>query len=230
MSSKNKIYTSIQLDPGDRERLQGIALLLGLAQTTGLQMGEVGSISRLLRAIAKGEVKLSIDKVLTVHKRMSIEERFWSKVDKNGPTMPHMKTPCWIYTGFAHPLPRNYGMFTINRNKKRQSIRAHRFSWSLRHGPIPEGILICHECDNPPCVNDEHLFSGTSLDNGRDMAMKKRAVAPKGEDSPHAKITWDKVNEIRYRHANGVTQSTLAKENGLHKATISSIVNYKTWK
>lgn len=224
----SKVNITMKLYPGERERLQEIAFSLGLAQATGPGIGEVGSLSQLLHAIVVGEIKLSKDTVLTIPRRMSIEERFWSKVDKNGPTMPHMDTPCWVWMAFKHPLPRNYGMFQV---KKRQGFRAHRFSWELTYGPIPKGMLVCHECDNPPCVNPEHLFLGTNLDNNRDMAMKKRAVGRKGDSSPRAKLTWDKVSEIRHRYADGgITRTKLAKEYNVSKATVGRIIEGRTWK
>lgn len=86
--------------------------------------------------------------------------RFWSKVDK-GPG-------CWTWTGATQNY--GYGAVTIHGLTR----RAHRVSWELAHGPIPDGLHVCHRCDNPPCVNPDHLFLGTAQDNVDDKDAKGR--------------------------------------------------------
>ena len=93
---------------------------------------------------------------------------FWSRVDKS--------SDCWLWAGTR--ATGGYGILKINGRR----IRAHRFSWELHNGPIPAGLLVCHHCDNPPCVNPAHLFLGTVADNGRDMAAKGRQVFQKHPD------------------------------------------------
>jgi hypothetical protein len=93
----------------------------------------------------------------------TLEERFWSKVDVCGPD------ECWEWT--AYRLPAGYGTFG------RPTTTTHRIAWQLTNGPIPEGMFVCHKCDNPPCVNPAHLFVGTQQDNLRDMWSKGRAEA-----------------------------------------------------
>lgn len=94
-----------------------------------------------------------------------LTERFWRKVDKSaGPE------GCWPWTGSRH----GFGYGFVSAGGKRRG--AHRVSWELANGPIPDGLSVCHRCDNPPCVNPAHLFLGTVGDNTRDMMAKGRAI------------------------------------------------------
>jgi len=87
--------------------------------------------------------------------------RFWSKVDKTG--------DCWLWT--AAQNRHGYGDFYVSRTFH---TMAHRFSWALHYGPIPEGLFVCHRCDTPLCVRPDHLFVGTTQDNMADMMRKGR--------------------------------------------------------
>ena len=130
-------------------------------------------------------------------------ERFWSKVDKSG--------ECWIWLGSRFG-PDGYGAFAIN--AKNQG--AHRVSWELTNGPIPKGLMICHTCDNRPCVRPDHLFLGTALENWHDMDRKNRRGHP-----GMRKLTLDLVATIRHRYAaGGISVRKLAKEYGVNHSTI----------
>lgn len=87
-----------------------------------------------------------------------LTERFWEKVDKSG--------ECWVWTG-ARDDVNGYGMFRLDGRTR----RAHRLAWEDQHGAIPAGSLLCHHCDNPPCLRSEHLYIGTQKDNMRDLVL-----------------------------------------------------------
>ena len=93
-------------------------------------------------------------------KNMSIEERFFQKVNKTD--------SCWFWTGAF--TSRGYGSFGVNG----KNISAHRYSYQMHIGEIPKGLVICHKCDTPSCVNPEHLWAATQSDNMKDMVFKDR--------------------------------------------------------
>jgi hypothetical protein len=156
------------------------------------------------------------------------EERFWSFVDK--------ANDCWIWTGGTNRL--GYGQFSVGR----RGIPAHRFSYQLVNGPIPAGLFICHHCDNPPCVNPEHLFSGTQRDNMRDMMSKGRGVIGhdfhwkpesvlRGEATPFSVLTEAQVREIRQMHRPRiVTVADLADRYGVGRGTVKDVLSRATWR
>lgn len=80
---------------------------------------------------------------------------------------------CWIWMGFTNP--KGYGLLTVNSKNK----FSHRLSWELHNGTIDSGLLVCHRCDIPPCVNPDHLFLGTPKDNAQDMIKKGRRATSK---------------------------------------------------
>lgn len=101
---------------------------------------------------------------------------------------------------------------------------AHRVSWELANGPIPDGLCVCHKCDTPACVNPDHLFLGTHKDNAQDRDRKGRASA--GDGHPGAKLTWAKVAAIR---ADNRTQRIISEDYGVARSLISRIRTGKSW-
>lgn len=130
--------------------------------------------------------------------------------------------------------PNSEGYLYLERSGKQ--IKAHRLVYEHFIGPISEGLCVCHKCDYRACLNPEHFFSGTNTDNMRDMAMKGRAHRPfghirnRGEKHGNAKLTDEKVLEIREKFAAGTSQAELVRESGLGSGHVSHIVNNKIWK
>jgi hypothetical protein len=101
------------------------------------------------------------------------EERFWSKVDKNGAEARSELGPCWLWTAFVKD--NGYGQFGRGAN---DGVYAHRYSFELANGTIPDGMCVLHRCDVRNCVRPDHLFLGTELDNAQDRDAKGRLVTP----------------------------------------------------
>lgn len=113
------------------------------------------------------------------------DERFWARV-------PRMGAGCWEWQG--HRGSAGHGQFAPTRSGH---VYAHRYSWAFHYGPIPSGMVVRHRCDNPPCVNPEHLILGTQAENIRDAALRGRTA--RGERGGMAKLTNAQVAEIRRR-------------------------------
>ena len=147
---------------------------------------------------------------------LTIEERF----TRIGWTVT--TAGCWEWNGGRND--RGYGKISRGRVSAGGPMIATRVAWEIHNGPIPDGQYVCHRCDNPPCVNPEHLFLGTRAVNNADMASKKRTA--NGERRPQAKLTDDQVDEIRSRYASeGISQKALGREYGVDQSTVSLIVN-----
>jgi hypothetical protein len=129
---------------------------------------------------------------------------------------------CIEWTG---PLHRNgHGLIRFYKGSK----FASRVAWELKFGPIPEGLVVRHKCDNPPCVNAEHLEIGTQADNIADMVTRDRHT--RGERSALAKLTDAEVIDVRTRASHGETLTSIAKLYGMSSSHIGDIVKGRYWK
>lgn len=159
------------------------------------------------------------------------ETRFFRLVNKTD--------SCWLWNGSKKSS--GYGCFSFNGKR----VRAHRWAYEHFIGHIPEGLLVCHSCDVPACVNPEHLWVGTNGDNHKDMCRKRRHArhaisksnkntsgpkgTPRGSRHGRARLTESDVLSIRDKLKNGSTLSSVAKLYGMNLASIFLIKHRKTW-
>ena len=155
---------------------------------------------------------------------MPIEERLKAMVTVNP------ITGCWEWNG----VKRNgYGRTIIGSRKDgtRHTISAHRLSYLTWKGEIPNGYFVCHTCDNPCCINPEHLFVGTRQDNINDRERKGRNIVKVGEENSTSKLTKKTVKDARWERAfKGTTYQALADKYGVCKHTIMNAIKGITWK
>lgn len=159
---------------------------------------------------------------------------------------PEPNSGCWLWEGSANA--KGYGQ--VWNEKDRRAVYAHRLSYAASHGEIPAGLLVCHRCDNPPCVNPEHLFLGTTQDNSKDMMQKGRhpvccdpsrlralqVAGGKANGGKHfikdgvsvaAVLSADDVRKIR---ADTRKDHLIAADYGVARGTISSIQARRSWR
>lgn len=152
------------------------------------------------------------------------EDRFWAKVNKNGPS------GCWDWTG-SHDQ-HGYGQIRISR----RSVRAHRFSYELHKGPIPEGLDCLHHCDRPSCVNPDHLYAGDAKQNTADAIARGRAVMPppnqvEGETNGSAQYTNAQVRAFREEFAQlDISIQKFAELHNVPMVTMWRIIRRKCYK
>jgi len=158
--------------------------------------------------------------------------RFWKKADVRGPD------ECWLWKGSMNPG--GYGQFSLGR----QTYKAHRIAYFLKHGHDPGPLCVCHKCDVRNCVNPFHLFLGTPIENQRDSEAKGRfriggdhgcwqthpEKMPRGERHGRAKVKEADIVEIRRLYATGsYTYAVLAEKFGISFGAVGRIVNRKRW-
>lgn len=137
---------------------------------------------------------------------------------------------CMIWLGAKDK--KGYGMAAIPGYK---STRAHRLAYELENGEIPKGMFICHSCDQPSCININHLWMGTPKENSQDMMNKNRGNLKKGmrfefaPSRPYAKLKEEDVRIIRKRIINGETMVAIAKDYNISDRTVNDINSGKLW-
>jgi hypothetical protein len=153
------------------------------------------------------------------------ETRFWERVRRVTGARKLAFPGCWEWQGSR--FENGYGRIHV-RGKR---IGTHRYAWECQRGAIPAGMLVLHRCDNPRCVNPDHLFLGTHADNMQDMVRKGRNAGGgglAGEANSCARLTDDQVREIRQHYVNAKRRyglgTQLARRYGVSPALISSVV------
>ncbi len=133
-------------------------------------------------------------------------------------------TPCIEFSGAKD----RSGYGRVGKTSYRTSTMAHRLAYEAEFGVIPAGLEVRHMCDNPPCVNPEHLELGTHAQNMKDMSVRKRA--PSGSRNGHAKLSDEDVRQMRCLMAIGVTGQWCVRTFGVGKNAVSSIKTGAAWK
>jgi hypothetical protein len=152
-------------------------------------------------------------------RKLTLADRFWSKVDRRG------ADECWPWTAALNE--HGYGVMRPGGQRSGPTIKAHRVSLMLAGVDI-DGLVIRHSCDNPPCVNPAHLSVGTKADNSADMVSRDRHA--RGSRSGTHKLIEPQIVEIRRRAEAGEFHRVLAAEYGVSRPTITDIANGKTWR
>ena len=142
-----------------------------------------------------------------------------------------LQSGCWEWRGAKNE--NNYGVLGIGRRRE-GLIKAHRCSYQIfRFVELVKDELVCHKCDNPSCVNPKHLFIGSNKDNVHDMMKKGRNSLPpihNGKANKQAKIDENKVRELFYLNAQGLSSRKIASKLGISKTTVLNVLNGNIWK
>lgn len=148
----------------------------------------------------------------------TLEQRFWMKVNKTA--------SCWLWT--AGTSAGRYGNFTTPEHQK--GMKAHRFSWALHYGPIPDGLLVLHKCDVGLCIRPDHLFLGTQADNVKDCEAKGRGFHKRGSENGRALLSEEQVREIKVQFTGKRGECIkIANKYGVAVSVIRDIRSGKNW-
>jgi len=173
------------------------------------------------------EAKALTDEELRI--KVAEKKRFYAKIDTTG--------TCWEWHGSM--APNGYGQFYREKGKSRQ---AHRIAWEYENGEIPQGLYVCHKCDNRKCCRPDHLFLGTHSDNMRDMVSKNRHnTVPgcfamlkvrncSGSRNPQAKLSEEDAELIKSIPKVYGRGAKVARHFGVHEEIVSGIWRGKRWK
>jgi hypothetical protein len=160
--------------------------------------------------------------------KIATSSRYWKKqVAFSSNVCINELTGCHEWQGSRHP--QGYGL------AKRVICepvepRAHRRAWIIANGPIPDGMLVLHDCDNPCCVNVDHLSLGTDADNSDDMYSRRRNVNLSGAEHARSKFSPEDVLRVKEAHKFGARPVDLCRIYGVSDAAVHNILSGKSWK
>lgn len=136
--------------------------------------------------------------------------------------MPDMNYGCWLWTGTMNSD--GYGNFGV---KASCHAKAHRVSYEIYKGKIPPGLIVRHKCDNPSCVNPDHLELGTHADNSSDRSKRNRTAL--GAKNGKSVLKPEQVYSIRSLASVGMSERVIAREIGVHRGTVNAVLSGRTW-
>jgi hypothetical protein len=151
--------------------------------------------------------------------RIPIETRFWTKIAYSEDIRD-----CWLWTGKKRD---GYGRLFGEDGQFSRYLGAHRVSWTLHFGPIPDDKIVLHKCNIRACVNPDHLYLGTHKENAQDRINCGHQYRPLSDQSRSTVLTWPQVDEIRLRQTN---LKVLAARFGVDYSTVKLVANGTTWK
>lgn len=157
-----------------------------------------------------------------LRKRVDPVKRFWAKVDIRS------ADECWEWQGPISSC--GYGNFSVG-GKLSPDYRqwpAHRYAWTITYGAVPAELNVCHKCDNRRCVNPNHLFLGTDVDNMNDKVAKGRQA--KGDSSGLSKLLERDIATVIEMYNGGMLQREIGENFGVSQAVVSSVIRGHTWK
>ncbi len=173
------------------------------------------------RALAVARIRVNATSLPAVDE--VIIRKFWSRVVIGDPRQ------CWECLGVC--VGKGYGQFAMDHGIYKIRARAHRFAWRITYGAIPDGLLVCHNCDNPKCCNPRHLFLGTPSDNMQDMVGKGRhRSTPRRPGLAGRKLTDDQVRHVRKMLVAGTAAEDLSRQLNISTRTVWDIAKGRTWK
>jgi hypothetical protein len=177
---------------------------------------DTGPLMQRIRAKANLQTKTEAKKM----SETGLAARFWAKVDKQQPD------GCWLWT--AAKDSHGYGKFYSD--KRGRPVAAHRTAWVITHGNLLEGQVVRHKCDNPACVNPEHLETGSQAQNLNDMFLRGRNPDRSKGRNGFAKLTLEQVRSIRSAYARGnISHRELATMFHVGATTIHNIIHHQRW-
>lgn len=183
-----------------------------------------GEVQKLLASVAKGRKTCGKKQCTAELKRRNARSQAGSLSERMNSKFAKRDSGCWEWIGAKNQA--GYGVLVVGR----KSLLAHRLSYVMHKGRLDQGALVCHHCDNPCCVNPEHLYAGDDKTNAFDRMSRGRYVAPAGELNGISKLTDEAVSEIRRAWAEGgLKQKELAEIYDVSPSLISKVVNGHIW-